>query len=211
MHVVQSPSSTFSRHTLYPPPPPSDLGMYKGKNIIHQSKEYFIVFKLLKKQYKLRETIQFSNMSCFSPTIRFAGENVHKRMLLKRIKVQYKRQVNNKIQTWNDNNSDTFILEAKKQGFYLKTCLQRDTRSWRLFKIHAQLVGAWLGAYYRWMKRQRIADAVNNMASRSSQITSTQPRLHGACILPGHILVNERFHGSEIVKALQGLCCIYDD
>ncbi|KAM7432192.1 hypothetical protein ABFA07_017349 [Porites harrisoni] len=41
------------------------------------------------------------------------------------------------------------------------------------------------------------------MASRSSQISSTQPRLHGACILPGHILVNERFHGSEIVKALQ--------
>ncbi|KAL9975968.1 hypothetical protein ACROYT_G013196 [Oculina patagonica] len=41
------------------------------------------------------------------------------------------------------------------------------------------------------------------MASSSSQITSTQPRLHGACILPGHILVNERFHGSAIVKALQ--------
>ena len=61
------------------------------------------------------------------------------------------------------------------------------------------------------MKRRRIADAVNNMASDSSQITSTQPRLHGACILPGHILVNERFHGSEIVKALQGLCCNYDD
>ncbi len=43
------------------------------------------------------------------------------------------------------------------------------------------------------------------MASSSSQVTSTQPRLHGACILPGHILVNERFHGSAIVKALQGL------
>lgn len=50
----------------------------------------------------------------------------------------------------------------------------------------------------------------NKMASRSSsQISSTQPRLHGACILPGHILVNERFHGSEIVKALKGLCCSF--
>lgn len=46
----------------------------------------------------------------------------------------------------------------------------------------------------------------SNMAGRSaSQVTPTQPRLHGACILPGHILVNERFHGSEIVKTLQGL------
>ena len=54
----------------------------------------------------------------------------------------------------------------------------------------------------------------NNMASMAShsaqeaQVTSTQPRLHGACILPGHILVNERFHGSEIVKALQGLSLV---
>ena len=38
-------------------------------------------------------------------------------------------QINNKIQTWNDNNSDTFILKAKKQGFYHKTRLQRDSRS----------------------------------------------------------------------------------
>lgn len=42
----------------------------------------------------------------------------------------------------------------------------------------------------------------NKMASRSS-VSPTQPRLHGACILPGHILVNDRFHGSEIVKTLQ--------
>ena len=43
------------------------------------------------------------------------------------------------------------------------------------------------------------------MASRvRSSLSSTQPRLHGACLLPGHILVNERFHGSPIVKALQG-------
>ena len=41
------------------------------------------------------------------------------------------------------------------------------------------------------------------MASRSS-LSSSQPRLHGACLLPGHILVNERFHGSAVVKALQG-------
>lgn len=42
------------------------------------------------------------------------------------------------------------------------------------------------------------------MASRvRSSLSSTQPRLHGACLLPGHILVNERFHGSPIVKALQ--------
>ncbi|XP_074618304.1 Fanconi anemia core complex-associated protein 24-like isoform X4 [Acropora palmata] len=40
------------------------------------------------------------------------------------------------------------------------------------------------------------------MASRSS-LSSSQPRLHGACLLPGHILVNERFHGSAVVKALQ--------
>ncbi|XP_074618306.1 Fanconi anemia core complex-associated protein 24-like [Acropora palmata] len=40
------------------------------------------------------------------------------------------------------------------------------------------------------------------MASRSS-LSSPQPRLHGACLLPGHILVNERFHGSAVVKALQ--------
>lgn len=46
------------------------------------------------------------------------------------------------------------------------------------------------------------------MASRSSEITPTQPRLHGACILPGHVLVNEKFHGSEIVKGLQGLSVV---
>ena len=28
--------------------------------------------------------------------------------------------------------------------------------------------------------------------------------LHGACLLPGHILVNESFRGSAVVKALQG-------
>ena len=39
----------------------------------------------------------------------------------------------------------------------------------------------------------------------SEQVTPSQPRLHGACILSGHILVNERFYGSAIVKALQGL------
>lgn len=41
-------------------------------------------------------------------------------------KLQYQTQINNKIQTWNDNKSDTFILKAKKQGSYHKTCLQRD-------------------------------------------------------------------------------------
>ena len=43
------------------------------------------------------------------------------------------------------------------------------------------------------------------LSSRSS-LSSSQSRLHGACLLPGHghILVNERFHGSAVVKALQG-------
>ena len=36
MHVVQSPSSKFSRYTL----PPSHLGRYKAKNIIHQREEF---------------------------------------------------------------------------------------------------------------------------------------------------------------------------
>lgn len=50
----------------------------------------------------------------------------------------------------------------------------------------------------------------SRVASRSCQVTSQPktPRLHGACILAGHILVNERFHGSEIVKALQGLSVV---
>lgn len=47
------------------------------------------------------------------------------------------------------------------------------------------------------------------MKMASQQISSTQPRLHGACLLPGHILVSERFHGSAIVKALQGLQCCF--
>lgn len=59
--------------------------------------------------------------------------------------------------------------------------------------------------FYRWSRKYRN----NNMASSraalsSSQFTPTQPRLHGACILPGHILVNERFHESDVVKTLQG-------
>ncbi|RMX51316.1 hypothetical protein pdam_00004680 [Pocillopora damicornis] len=58
--------------------------------------------------------------------------------------------------------------------------------------------------FYRWSRKYRN----NNMASSraalsSSQFTPTQPRLHGACILPGHILVNERFHESDVVKTLQ--------
>ena len=46
--------------------------------------------------------------------------------------------------------------------------------------------------------------ASSRAALSSSQFTLTQPRLHGACILPGHILVNERFHESDVVKTLQG-------
>nr|XP_058944247.1 Fanconi anemia core complex-associated protein 24-like [Pocillopora verrucosa] len=45
--------------------------------------------------------------------------------------------------------------------------------------------------------------ASSRAALSSSQFTPTQPRLHGACILPGHILVNERFHESDVVKTLQ--------
>ena len=41
------------------------------------------------------------------------------------------------------------------------------------------------------------------MASRSS-LSSSQPRLHGAYLIPGHVLVKESSHGGEVVKALQG-------
>ena len=50
---------------------------------------------------------------------------------------------------------------------------------------------------------KKLKRVKTKMASCSS-LSSSQPRLHGACLLPGHILVNERFHGGAVVKALQG-------
>lgn len=59
--------------------------------------------------------------------------------------------------------------------------------------------------FYRWSRKYRNYNMASSRAAlSSSQFTPTQPRLHGACILPGHILVNERFHESDVVKTLQG-------
>ena len=41
------------------------------------------------------ETIQFSIMSCFSPKFGFAGENIHKTMPLKRMKIHTTHRVRN--------------------------------------------------------------------------------------------------------------------
>lgn len=111
----------------------------------------------------------------------------------------------NILHTWNASNSETFILEVKNTDLITKTLYNVTKTSKQAFRISCAKVSALSFMFFTAARKTHIQE--NNMASRSCQVTGQPktPRLHGACILAGHILVNERFHGSEIVKALQGL------
>ena len=42
------------------------------------------------------------------------------------------------------------------------------------------------------------------LQSNMAAVSSSQPLLHAARIPPGHILVSEKFHGSDIIRTLKG-------